>query len=108
MTWSVIIPKVGAVHISGLFQIIGMSKFYGGNAIHFRGSTYVGKSIRNGLGEPNHYTKKGISCGYSRKKKRKAKMVHYDSKGRPVGASTYILFLWIHRGPIAKGGFFYV
>lgn len=106
MVWSLIIPKVGAVHISGLFRIIGRSEFYRGNAIHFQESTYVGKSIRNGLGEPNHYTPKGISCGYSRKKKQKAQMIQYDRKGRIVGTSRYILFVWIHSGPIAKGGFF--
>ena len=87
MTWSLVIPGIVAVHFDRLFHIVGKSRMYiGKNTVHYRMGRYVGKTIRNTFGEPNHYDCHGTPIGYSRIV-RKTKIVHYNRYGKPIGRS---------------------
>lgn len=106
MTWSLILPGIGAVHFNGL-SVVGKSKFCAGNAIHYQDNRYAGKSIRNSFAEPNHYNRHNMSVGYTRKIRR-TKAIHYSKRGKPIGWSRCLLILWFHKGAItkSKGAYF--
>ena len=103
MSWSVVIPKVGAVHFNGL-TLTGTSRCCSNrNVLHFERGKMVGRTVLNPLGEPNHVAYNGIPVGFSRKKRR-TKMVHFSRKGRPIGYSRCLFCIWIHYGRITKEG----
>lgn len=105
MLWSLILPGVGAIHFCGL-QKLGKSRFYAGNALHYQESRYVGKTVRNNFGQPNHYNSHGTPVGFTRKIRR-TKAIHYDGRyGKPIGWSRCFLIIWFHKSK--KGGYFYV
>lgn len=105
MFFSVVIPKVAAIHFEGL-KVTGRSRCYtNGNVLHYEHNRLVGKTTLNSLGEPNHVSCNGIPIGYSRKiRKTKTKMVHYNRKGRPIGYSRCLGLVWLHFGRIAREG----
>lgn len=106
MTYSLVIPRVGATHFCGFFRYLGKTKIHGrSTTIHHFKSKYIGKTIRNPFGEPNHYNTLNQSVGYSRNISR-TKIIHYGASGNPIGYSRCLLFLWIHHGPITKMKFF--
>lgn len=103
MGWSVVIPRIGAVHCNGL-MITGISKCCsGGTVLHYEHKNLVAITRNNSLGEPNHYLYDGNPIGYTRKRSR-TKVVHYNRKGRPIGYSRCLLFIWTHHGRITKEG----
>lgn len=103
--WSLILPGVGAVHFHGL-HLMGKSRYYAGNALHYHGNRYVGKTVRNSFSQPNHYNRNGKPVGYTRKVRR-TKAIHFDGKyGKPIGWSRCFLIIWFHKS--TKGGYFYV
>lgn len=103
MSCSLVIPMIEITHIDG-FRICGVSKQCSRTVlIHYdRNGKPIGRTVRNGFGEPNHYGKRGEILGYSRNKSR-SKIIHYDKKGKPIGYSRRVFgLLWIHRGLIGK------
>ena len=103
MSWSFVIPKIGGVHFEGL-KVTGTSRCSSNRIVlHFEQGKLSGKTIFNPLGEPNHVTLSGIPVGYSRRIRR-TKMVHFSRKGRPIGYSRCLLFIWTHHGRITKEG----
>lgn len=103
--WSAVIPRVGAIHFHCL-RVMGKSRFFASNALHYQGNRYVGKTEKNSFGQPNHYNSCGTPIGFTRKIRR-TKAVHYDGKrGKPIGYSRCFLFMWFHKSK--KGGYFYV
>ena len=105
MLWSLILPGVCAFHFYGL-RVLGKSWFYAGNALHYRGNRYVGRTVRNNFNQPNHYNRNGKAEGYTRKVQR-TKAIHFDGKyGKPIGWSRCFWIIWFHK--IKKGGYFYV
>ena len=103
--WSLIIPGVVAFHFRGL-RVLGKSRFYAGNASHYQEGRYVGKTVKNIFGQPNHYNSHGTPVGFSRKIRR-TKAIHYDGKmGKPIGWSRCFWVIWFHKSK--KGGYFYV
>lgn len=108
MSYSLVIPMVEIIHIDG-FRICGVSKQSSRTvSIHYdRNGKQIGRTVRNGFREPNHYGKRGEILGYSRNKTR-SKIIHYDRKGKPIGYSRRVFwFLWIHCGLIGKVDVFY-
>lgn len=103
--WSLIIPGMVAFHFHGL-RMLGKSRFYSGNALHYLENRYVGKTVRNSFGQPNHNNSNGTPLGFTRKIRR-TKAIHYDGKyGKPIGRSRCFLIIWFHKSK--KGGYFYV
>lgn len=103
MSWSVVIPKVGAVQFNGL-KVNGRSRCYiNRNVLHYERKQLVGKTVLNPLGEPNHFSCNGIPVGFSRKI-RPSKLVHYNRRGKPIRATRCLGFIWIRYGRIAKEG----
>ncbi len=104
MLWSLILPRVGAIQFRRL-QVVGRSRFYAGIALHYQNNRYIGKTVRNGFGEPNHYNSRGVPVGFTRKIRR-TKAIHYDGKyGKPIGWSRCLLIVWFHN--TKNGGLFY-
>jgi len=103
MSYSITIPMVETIHLKGL-RICGVSKRCSRTiSIHYDWSgKVIGRTVKNGFGEPNHFGRKNEICGYSRNKSR-SKVVHYNSSGCPVGYSRRILWLvWAHRGLVSR------
>ena len=105
MLWSLILPGAGAIHFCGLRKL-GKIRFYAGNALHYQGSRYLGKTVKNNFSQPNHYNSQGMPVGFTRKIRR-TKAIHYDGRyGKPIGWSRCFLIIWFHKSK--KGGYFYV
>lgn len=103
MSYSIVIPMVETIHFRGL-RICGVSKRGSRNvSIHYKPSgKIIGRTVRNGFGEPNHFGARGEIRGYTRNKSR-SKIVHYDKTGRPVGYSRRVCWLlWVHFGMLKK------
>ena len=106
LTYSFVIPRVGATHFCGFFRYLGKTKIHGRSTIiHYFKSKCIGKTIRNPFGEPNHYNTLNQAVGYSRNISR-TKIIHYNAAGNPIGYSRCLLFLRIHYGPITRMKFF--
>lgn len=103
MSWSVVIPRVGAVHFNGI-RVTGTSRCYPNrNVLHYERNQLAGKTTLNQLGEPNHFSCSGIPVGFSRKI-RPSKLVHYNRRGKPIGATRCIGIILVHYGRITKEG----
>lgn len=103
MSISITIPMIETVHFHA-FHICGVSKRCSrAISVHYnRSGKILGRTVKNGFGEPNHYGRNNETLGYSRNKSR-TKVIHYDSSGKPVGYSRRVLWLfWIHKGLISK------
>ena len=102
MTYSFVLPRVGAMHFSGFFHYLGETKMCGRSTIiHYFKRRHIGKTIRNPFGEPNHYNTRNQAVGFSRNVGR-TKIIHYDAIGKPIGYSRCLLFIWVHHGSITK------
>lgn len=101
MCFSIKIPYWKILHFDS-WKIVSESRFacFKGLVHYDHHGRFIGKSVRNFIGELIHYDSKGNSAGYSRRNSY-ATVTHFSSRGIIEG-KTYNLcgILFFHVDPI--------